>query len=156
MENVLDIAVISVEELPDDIQHTKERKPDVLKKVTDTKGDTFVLQIEFQVKDEPEMVYRMGEYYLMLERKYNYLLSSLLFFWVRTSLKCLLTLIVNISSLIFRSLRFLNLIITFSSTLTSPKKSSWVFWQISEVKTLTTHQNRYLCVLRKLPKENFR
>ena len=43
MENVLDIAVISVEELPDDIQHTKERKPDVLKKVTDTKGDTFVL-----------------------------------------------------------------------------------------------------------------
>ncbi len=55
----------------DRIQHTKERKPDVLKKVTDTKGDTFVLQIEFQVKDEPEMVYRMLDYYGMLERKYK-------------------------------------------------------------------------------------
>jgi len=71
MQNVLEITAVSMEELPDDIQHTKERKPDVLKKVTDSKGNTFVLQIEFQVKDEPEMVYRMGEYYLMLERKYK-------------------------------------------------------------------------------------
>lgn len=44
MQNILEITAISMEELPDDIQHTKERKPDVLKKVTDTKGDTFVLQ----------------------------------------------------------------------------------------------------------------
>lgn len=71
MQNVLDITAVSVEELPDDIQHTKERKPDTLKKITDDKGNTFVLQIEFQVKDEPEMVYRMGEYYFMLERKYK-------------------------------------------------------------------------------------
>jgi hypothetical protein len=60
-----------MEELPDDIQHTKERKPDTLKKITDDKGNIFVLQIEFQVKDEDEMVYRMGEYYFMLERKYK-------------------------------------------------------------------------------------
>jgi hypothetical protein len=71
MQNVLEITAVSMEELPDDIQHTKERKPDVLKKVTDTQGDTFVLQIEFQVKDEPEMIYRMLEYYGMLERKYK-------------------------------------------------------------------------------------
>jgi hypothetical protein len=71
MENVLEITTVYMEELPDDIQHTKERKPDVLKKVTDTKGDTFVLQIEFQVKNETEMVYRMLEYYGMLERKYK-------------------------------------------------------------------------------------
>ena len=71
MENVLEIMAVSMEELPDDIQHTKERKPDVLKKVTDTKGDTFALQIEFQVRDEPEMVYRMADYYIMLERKYK-------------------------------------------------------------------------------------
>ena len=45
MQNILEITAVSMEELPDDIQHTKERKPDVLKKVTDTKGDTFVLQI---------------------------------------------------------------------------------------------------------------
>jgi hypothetical protein len=71
MENVLEITAVTMEELPDDIQHTKERKPDTLKKITDDKGNTFVLQIEFQVKDEPEMIYRMGEYYLMLERKYK-------------------------------------------------------------------------------------
>ena len=71
MENVLEITAVSMEELPDDIQHTKERKPDTLKKITDDKGNTFVLQIEFQVKDEDEMVYRMGEYYFMLERKYK-------------------------------------------------------------------------------------
>ena len=71
MQNVLEITAVSMEELPDDIQHTKERKPDVLKKVTDNQGNTFVLQIEFQVKDEPEMVYRMAEYFIMLERKYK-------------------------------------------------------------------------------------
>jgi hypothetical protein len=71
MQNVLEITAVSMEELPDDIQHTKERKPDTLKKITDDKGNTFILQIEFQVKDEDEMVYRMGEYYFMLERKYK-------------------------------------------------------------------------------------
>ena len=71
MQNLLKITPIFSEELPDDIQHTKERKPDVLKKITDIHGNTFVLQIEFQVADEQEMVYRMGDYYLMLERKYK-------------------------------------------------------------------------------------
>lgn len=71
MQNILKITAISMEELPDDIQHTKERKPDILKKVIDNKGNTFVLQIEFQVADEPKMVYRMAEYFIMLERKYE-------------------------------------------------------------------------------------
>lgn len=71
IENVLGITAVSSEELPDDIQHTKERKPDVLKKITDNQENTYVLQIEFQVADEPEMVYRMAEYYIMLERKYK-------------------------------------------------------------------------------------
>ena len=71
MQNVLEITAVSTEELPDDIQHTKERKPDTLKKIIDDKGNTFVLQIEFQVKDEHEMIYRMLEYYAMLERKYR-------------------------------------------------------------------------------------
>lgn len=70
MQNILGITAIESEELPDDIQHTKKRKPDVLKKLTDDKGKTYVLQIEFQVADEPKMVYRMAEYYIMLERRY--------------------------------------------------------------------------------------
>ena len=71
MHNVLGIRAVVAEELPDDVQHTKERKPDVLKKITDDTGDTFVLQIEFQVADEPDMVYRMAAYYVMLKRKYR-------------------------------------------------------------------------------------
>ena len=70
IKNLLNIHAVHTEELPDDIQHTKERKPDVLKKVTDKKGETFVLHIEFQVKDEPNMVFRMAEYFIMLLRKY--------------------------------------------------------------------------------------
>ena len=61
MQNVLGINAVELGEFPDDIQHTKERKPDVLKKITDDQGDTYTLQIEFQVADEPEMVYRMAE-----------------------------------------------------------------------------------------------
>ncbi len=71
VRNVLDITAVSMEELPDDIQHTKERKPDILKKVTDDRGNIFILQIEFQLADEPKMVYRMAEYFIMLERKYD-------------------------------------------------------------------------------------
>lgn len=71
IENILGIKAISSEELPDGIQHTKEREPDVLKRITDVQGKTFILHIEFQVADEPEMVYRMAEYYIMLERKYR-------------------------------------------------------------------------------------
>jgi predicted transposase/invertase (TIGR01784 family) len=71
IRNLLNIHAVHTEELPDDIQHTKERKPDVLKKVTDKTGETFVLHIEFQVKDEPKMVFRMAEYYIMLLRRYE-------------------------------------------------------------------------------------
>ena len=70
-QNLLKITAVSMEELPDDIQHTKERKPDVLKKVIDTTGDIFVLQIEFQVANDDEMAHRMLDYKAMLFRKYR-------------------------------------------------------------------------------------
>lgn len=71
MQNILGITAIESEELPDDIQHTKERKPDVLKKITDSQSQTFVLHLEFQLVDELEMVYRMADYHIMLARKYK-------------------------------------------------------------------------------------
>jgi len=69
VKRLLDIHAVYSEELPDDVQHTKERKPDVLKKVTDKNGQTFVLHIEWQVTDEKEMVFRMAEYFYMLWRR---------------------------------------------------------------------------------------
>ncbi|GAA4792224.1 hypothetical protein GCM10023231_20210 [Olivibacter ginsenosidimutans] len=71
IREILGLDIIESEELPDDVQHTKERKPDALKKVTDTTGNTFVLHVEFQVKDESDMIFRMLEYYAMLMRRYR-------------------------------------------------------------------------------------
>lgn len=71
MQNLLDITAVSLEELPDDVQHTKERKPDVLKKVIDNQGNIFILQIEFQVANDGDMVHRMLDYKGMLIRKYQ-------------------------------------------------------------------------------------
>ncbi len=71
MQHILGITAVDTEEIPDDIQHTKERKPDVLKKITDSAGSTFILQVEFQTANDTEMIYRMAEYHVMLERKYK-------------------------------------------------------------------------------------
>lgn len=71
IKEVLGLEIVESEELPDDIQHTRERKPDLLKRVTDREGNRFVLQIEFQSRNESEMAYRMCEYHIMLMRKYK-------------------------------------------------------------------------------------
>jgi hypothetical protein len=71
IEHLLGLDIVYTEEVPDDIQHTKERKPDLLKKVKDSTGKVFILHIEYQVKNENEMVYRMAEYQIMLLRKYS-------------------------------------------------------------------------------------
>jgi glycerophosphoryl diester phosphodiesterase len=71
IEHLLGLDIVHSEEIPDDIQHTKERKPDLLKKVTDSSGKVFILHLEYQVANENEMVYRMAEYLIMLLRKYS-------------------------------------------------------------------------------------
>jgi predicted transposase/invertase (TIGR01784 family) len=71
IKGILGIDAINTQELPDDIQHTKERKPDVLKKVTDSNGNVFVLHLEWQLADEKQMAFRMAEYCIMLLRRYD-------------------------------------------------------------------------------------
>jgi hypothetical protein len=71
MEHVLGLKIARSEELPDDIQHTKERRPDLLKKVTDTAGNTYILHMEYQAKNDMDMAYRMAEYSIMLQWKYR-------------------------------------------------------------------------------------
>ena len=70
-ERLLDIQPECIEELPDDLQTTIERKPDLLKKVTDRQQRRFILQIEFQSTDEKDMVYRMLEYRGLIARRYK-------------------------------------------------------------------------------------
>jgi len=71
IREVLKLDIVYSEEIPDDVQHTKERKPDALKKVRDASGNEYVLHVEFQVEDEQDMVYRMAEYSIMLMRRYQ-------------------------------------------------------------------------------------
>lgn len=71
MQKLLHIDAVRTENLPGQLQHTKEREPDALKLVIDRTGQTFILHIEFQVKDEPQMVFRMADYAVMLGREYE-------------------------------------------------------------------------------------
>jgi hypothetical protein len=80
-EKLLNIHPEKLEEIPDDLQRTIERKPDFLKKVLhkDPSKD-YILQIEFQLEDDTEMVYRMSEYFTMLLRKYKLPVKQYVFF----------------------------------------------------------------------------
>ena len=71
-DKLLGLSLGQLEELPDDLQATLERKPDLLKRVIDKTGiNSYILHIEFQVKDEKAMVDRMLLYYAMLNDKYH-------------------------------------------------------------------------------------
>ncbi len=71
LQYVIGIEVKESEQLTDDLQHTKERKTDVLRRVTDSEGNRFILHIEYQVANEPQMALRMAEYCIMALRKYR-------------------------------------------------------------------------------------
>lgn len=69
-EKLLGIHVGQLEEIPNDLQITLERKPDFTKKAADQYGEPFILHLEFQVKDEKNMVLRMQTYKAILQEKY--------------------------------------------------------------------------------------
>eukprot|EP01132_Coremiostelium_polycephalum_P016094 gene16094-19385_t len=71
IEHILQLRITWSEELKDDVQYTKERKTDLLKKVKDAQGEQYILHIEYQKKNESIMVYRMAEYSIMLQRKHR-------------------------------------------------------------------------------------
>jgi hypothetical protein len=60
------------EELSTDLQVTKEKKTDFLRKFKyENEADNFILHAEAQSNDDPKMIYRMIEYHAMLLRKYE-------------------------------------------------------------------------------------
>ena len=71
IEKVLKINILESRDLPDKILVTKQREVDALREVIDSSGSKFILHIEIQVKNEPDMVYRMAKYRIMLERLYR-------------------------------------------------------------------------------------
>lgn len=71
IEHTMGLHVVNSVEMTGDIQHTRERKPDVLRKVTDQHDYTYILHMELQSRNEKDMIYRMVEYRVMLQRKYR-------------------------------------------------------------------------------------
>ena len=71
----------NLEEIPDDLQHTLERKPDFLKKVChDNVEQDYILHIEVQLENDVNMVKRMLEYNALLYRIYGLPIRQLLFY----------------------------------------------------------------------------
>ncbi len=86
-DKLLGLSLGLTEELPDDLQTTLERRPDLLKRVTEAPaarmsvadgsaaegqhGTPYILHIEFQSKNEKAMADRMLLYYAMLWEKYK-------------------------------------------------------------------------------------
>ena len=68
---LLKLDIASIEELPDSIQHTKERRPDVLKRIIDSKGENYILHVEYQTTNDSEIPFRMADYSIMLQKKYR-------------------------------------------------------------------------------------
>ena len=78
---LLNLSIPALEEIPDDLHQTIERKPDFLKKVLHpNEADNYILHFEFQTKDDDEMLERMLEYYAMLYRKYRIPVKQYVFF----------------------------------------------------------------------------
>jgi len=71
LEKLLNISVAKSYEIKDKVQTTIEPEPDFLKRVIDHDGKQFILQIEFQTTNDPDMVYRMAEYKAILQRKFR-------------------------------------------------------------------------------------
>lgn len=71
IEKILQLHICSFEELKDKQQSTKQLEVDVLRKVTDEAGLTYVLHIEIQKENDKLMPYRMAEYHCMLHLNHH-------------------------------------------------------------------------------------
>lgn len=72
IQKVLKLDIVSTEELKDKIQITRQKEVDALRIVTDTAGNTYVLQVEFESGNKRKMNFRMAEYRSMLHQIYDH------------------------------------------------------------------------------------
>ncbi len=63
VEKQLQIKIKSVKPLSDKQETTLERETDAFLLIETDTGEKFILHLEFQVKDDPDMIYRMIEHH---------------------------------------------------------------------------------------------
>jgi predicted transposase/invertase (TIGR01784 family) len=71
IRKILKIEIVHSEKIIAKLQRTREREADYLEKVIDKNGQEFILHIEYQTRNETNMVHRMLDYYSLLLRKYK-------------------------------------------------------------------------------------
>jgi hypothetical protein len=71
IRKILKIDIVQSEKITVKLQRTREREADYLEKVIDRNGQEFILHIEYQTHNEPDMVHRMLDYCSLLLRKYK-------------------------------------------------------------------------------------
>ena len=67
----LKVEIKRSEELKDKLQTTLEKEADFLRKIETPQGEELIVHLEFQTTNEKHMVYRMQEYYAILQKKYQ-------------------------------------------------------------------------------------
>lgn len=70
-EKYLGIRIAKSQELKDKLQTTLEREADFLRLIQDETGKQLILHLEFQTQNEKNMVYRMQEYFAILQKKHQ-------------------------------------------------------------------------------------
>ena len=66
-EKYLNFKIVKTKTLEAKLQSTVEREVDFMRIVETADGEEFILHIEFQASNEPDMIYRMKEYDAMIQ-----------------------------------------------------------------------------------------
>ena len=71
LERYFGLNIVAFEKLDPKLQTTIEKETDFIRIVTTAEGERFILHIEFQAKNESDMIYRIKEYDGIIQRKYQ-------------------------------------------------------------------------------------
>jgi len=71
LERYFGLNIVEFEKLDTKLQTTIEKETDFIRIVTTAEGERFILHIEFQAKNETDMIYRIKEYDGIIQRKYQ-------------------------------------------------------------------------------------
>ena len=76
MEKVFGLHIVEYTLLDDKLQTTKQLEVDALQKATDAEGNTFIIHLEVQTKNDKYMAIRLLEYRAMLNRIHGLLVKQ--------------------------------------------------------------------------------
>jgi len=68
VEKVLGLDIVEYTELKDKLQITRQKETDTLRKVIDSQGNVFILQVEIQIRNNPKMAVQMADYWVLLHQ----------------------------------------------------------------------------------------